>query len=101
MTAQTRLSAKGQVVIPKDVRDRLGLIEGTVFDVVERAGEVVLKLPTMHPKLSVDEVQAQIRDIFVYRGPPVSDAQIAAVGPRIAAEKYRRFVKRNAKNSAP
>ncbi|MEQ1639533.1 MAG: AbrB/MazE/SpoVT family DNA-binding domain-containing protein [Novosphingobium sp.] len=46
MTMQTRLSAKGQVVIPKDVRDRLGLTEGTVFDVIDRGNEVVLKRQT-------------------------------------------------------
>lgn len=76
MTAQTRLSAKGQVVIPKDVRDRLGLVEGTVFDVIERGGEVVLKLPQrVSPEAAAEAVASAVRDIqsfYRYDGPPLS-----------------------------
>jgi len=72
MNSQTKLSAKGQIVIPKDVRDRLGLTEGTVFDVIERGGEVVLRLPEQSVKLSVAEAQKRIRECFVYDGPPLT-----------------------------
>jgi AbrB family looped-hinge helix DNA binding protein len=94
MTAQTKLSAKGQVVIPKDVRDRLGLIEGTVFDVIERGDEVVLRIPNQRKRLTVEEAQARIRAIVNYSGPPLSDEDIAAAGPAAAAEKYADFVRR-------
>lgn len=90
MTSQTKLSAKGQIVIPKDVRDRLGLREGMTFDVIERGDEVVLKLPASRATLSVEEAQRRIRGIFTYSGPRISDEDIAAVGPRMAAESYRR-----------
>lgn len=93
MTAHTRMSAKGQVVIPKEVRDRLGLSEGTFLDVLERGNEVVLKVPCSTPKLSVEEAQRRIRKIFTYRGPRISDEEIASVGPRMAAERYRRLDK--------
>jgi AbrB family looped-hinge helix DNA binding protein len=76
MNAQTRLSAKGQVVIPKDVRDRLGLVEGTVFDVIERGGEVVLRFPAPGDARSgVEAVADAVREIqsfYRYDGPPVS-----------------------------
>lgn len=73
MTAQTKLSAKGQVVIPKDVRDRLGLAEGTVFDVIERGDEVVLK-PRLGswPGRSAADALREIQKIYRYDGPPLS-----------------------------
>lgn len=71
MTAQTRLSAKGQVVIPKDVRDRLGLTEGMVFDVIERGDEVVLKVPNRRKTVSLEEAEARIRKIYQHKGPPI------------------------------
>jgi len=38
----TTLSGKGQVVIPKEVRERLGLEPGERFTVVEKGNAVVL-----------------------------------------------------------
>ncbi len=48
MNAQTRVSAKGQVVIPKDVRDRLHWAPGTPLDVIEKAGSVTLTAREPH-----------------------------------------------------
>jgi AbrB family looped-hinge helix DNA binding protein len=39
---KTRVSERGQITIPKDVRDRLGLRAGQVLDVREEGGRVVL-----------------------------------------------------------
>jgi AbrB family looped-hinge helix DNA binding protein len=41
--ATTRLSSKGQVVIPEDVRQRLGLKAGDQFIVVAEGDVVILK----------------------------------------------------------
>lgn len=41
--ATTRLSSKGQVVIPEEIRQRLGLQEGTQFVVVGERDVVILK----------------------------------------------------------
>jgi AbrB family looped-hinge helix DNA binding protein len=41
--ATTRLSSKGQVVIPEEIRQRLGLKEGTQFVVVGERDVVILK----------------------------------------------------------
>ena len=48
--ATTRLSSKGQVVIPEQIRERLGLKAGAQFVVLGREGVVILKAitpPTM------------------------------------------------------
>lgn len=73
MTAHTKLSAKGQVVIPKDLRDRLGLTEGAVFDVIERGDEIVLK-PRSSARLGRTAADAlrEIQKIYRYDGPPLS-----------------------------
>ena len=94
MTAQTKLSAKGQVVIPKDVRDRLGLVEGTVFDVVERGGDVVLKLPANAKLISdADAVAAAVKEIqtfYRYDGPPVSLEDMDRAVADAVREKWTR-----------
>jgi AbrB family looped-hinge helix DNA binding protein len=41
--ATTRMSSKGQVVIPEEIRDRLGLKVGTQFVVVGNRDVVILK----------------------------------------------------------
>ena len=71
MTAHTKLSAKGQVVIPKDVRDRLGMTEGMVLDVIETDNCVILRRPAEKRKLSVQEAVARIQKIYRYEGPPI------------------------------
>ena len=42
--ATTRMSSKGQVVIPEDVRERLGLKPGAQFVVVGEGDVVILKV---------------------------------------------------------
>ncbi len=71
MTAQTRLSAKGQVVIPKDVRDRLGLTEGAVLDVIETGDGVILRKPPAEGKISATEAVKRLRKIIKWEGPPM------------------------------
>lgn len=41
--ATTQMSSKGQVVIPQEVRERLGLKAGSRFVVVAEAGVVIFK----------------------------------------------------------
>ncbi len=43
-TSTTTLSSKGQVVIPEEIRERLGLKPGTQFVVVADRDAVVLKV---------------------------------------------------------
>ena len=55
----TRMSSKGQVVIPEDIRKRLGLEAGTQFIVV--AGKDAIILKTISPP-SMDDFDSLIRE---------------------------------------
>ena len=71
MNARTKLSAKGQVVIPKDLRDRMGLTIGDAFEVISRGDELVLRRETKRKKLSFEEATTQLRELVKYNGPPI------------------------------
>ena len=73
MNAQTRVSAKGQIVIPKNVRDRLHWTQGQALDVIETPQGVLLQAPeTGKSGKSFEEITARIRARIKYDGPPVS-----------------------------
>jgi AbrB family looped-hinge helix DNA binding protein len=57
--ATTKMSSKGQVVIPEDIRKRLGLEAGSQFVVVAGKDAVILK--TISPP-SMDEFDGLIRE---------------------------------------
>ncbi|KPF76128.1 AbrB family transcriptional regulator [Blastomonas sp. AAP25] len=71
MNDVTRLSAQGQVLIPKDVRDRLKLAEGEIFDVLTRGEDIVLRRPSKAPRRSVEDVTRSLRAIYQHKGPPI------------------------------
>ena len=43
MQNATRITSKGQVTIPKHIRERQGIPTGTEFEVLERGDEIVLR----------------------------------------------------------
>ena len=80
--ATTRMSSKGQVVIPEEIRTRLGLTAGTQFVVIGDKGVVILKTLTA-PKMSdFDELTGQARRQARKAGLKRSD-----VAPAVKAEK--------------
>jgi AbrB family looped-hinge helix DNA binding protein len=72
MNANTTLSAKGQVVIPKDVRERLKLAPGDKLEVVERPDGVLLRKRRTKSGESFEAITERIGKITNYRGPPLS-----------------------------
>ncbi len=59
--ATTRLSSKGQVVIPQDVRDALGLETGTRFVVLFDGDIVILKRIDMPTRSEMLALLAKVR----------------------------------------
>jgi AbrB family looped-hinge helix DNA binding protein len=57
--AKTRLSTKGQIVLPSDIREALNWQPGTELQ-VERKGDVV----TLRAKVGLPEKNLQARDVF-------------------------------------
>lgn len=77
MGYEARLSTKGQLVLPKEVRDALAWSDGRVLEVVRNADSVTLRAkPVETAKESAETILARIRARNTYRGPPISDEQI-------------------------
>jgi AbrB family looped-hinge helix DNA binding protein len=71
MNAFTKLSAKGQVVVPKATRDRLGWSAGLDLEVVETGNAVTLRPRRSKTGLSVEQAVASFRRLYRHEGPPV------------------------------
>lgn len=75
MNMQSRISSKGQVVIPKDIRDRLRLEPGTPLEIIETADSVTFRRASPVRKLTFEEATARIRERIKYTGPRYSDQE--------------------------
>jgi AbrB family looped-hinge helix DNA binding protein len=62
----TRLSVKGQIVLPKALRDSKAWKPGTEFVVEERPEGVLLRPARLFPKKSIDELIGCLK----YKGKP-------------------------------
>lgn len=59
--ATTKMSSKGQVVIPEDIRKRLGLESGSQFVVIGEDDTVILKMISAPDMDQFDELIARAR----------------------------------------
>jgi AbrB family looped-hinge helix DNA binding protein len=75
---QSHVSSKGQVVIPKPLRDRLGLVEGSVVSFVEDAAGVRLEVVPATTPEAIRESLSRGAGLAGYRGPALSDETIRA-----------------------
>jgi AbrB family looped-hinge helix DNA binding protein len=87
MNAHTKLSAKGQVVIPKAVRDRLCWEEGAALEVVERGDGVLLRAaPSGRKRITMEEFSQRVPP---YKGRTVSLEDMDRAVLEEAARRYR------------
>jgi AbrB family looped-hinge helix DNA binding protein len=72
--AQTIISSRGQVTLPKAIRDKRRWKAGTRLTVEERPEGVLLKPVERMKKLTV----ADLRGILKYKGPPHTIEEMSA-----------------------
>lgn len=89
---KTRLSSKGQIVLPKVVRDEKGWKTGTELEVVSTPCGVEFRAseddkPRL-PRTSVDEVAGMLK----WTGPPAS---IEDLDRAVLKEARRRWIEKN------
>ncbi len=72
MNAITKMSEKGQVVVPAATRRRLGWDAGLDLEVIETEDSVTLRArPKPAKTLTVDQAVAAFKRLYQHEGPPV------------------------------
>jgi antitoxin PrlF len=79
--SQATVTSKGQITIPKEVRDELGIETGTKVWFVRTSMGYVIK-PANLPLM-------RLKGRFAYTGPPISEEEAEARWAAGLAEKYR------------
>lgn len=92
MNVRAKVSSKGQIVLPKAIRDAHGLEAGSELELIEDGENIILK-PIRSSKvvkrISIDEfLENRIR----YDGPPITDEMIRQA---IDEEAKRRWHAKN------
>lgn len=75
--ATTKMSSKGQIVIPEDIRERLGLKSGAQFVVVGEKDVVILKTITQPSMSEFDQLISEARKQAKKAGMKKSDITAA------------------------
>jgi AbrB family looped-hinge helix DNA binding protein len=89
MRATTKLSAKGQVVIPADVRRALGLSAGQTLRVTRTGGGVLLTPILRKSGRTTAELVAELRKIYQHEGPAATIEEMNQSIDRMFAERQR------------
>lgn len=85
-----RMSSKGQIVVPKEVRDAHGWKAGTEFEVIDKGGEVAIKpiekTDRRFPKVTAEAFLAMVPSID---RPFPTDEEMEQAILREAARRFR------------
>jgi AbrB family looped-hinge helix DNA binding protein len=84
--ATTKLSTKGQVILPKPIRDAHGWRAGTQFSVEEAPGGILLRPLKPFPPTRPEDVYGCLR----YRGKPKTIEEMDAGIARMVRERHAR-----------
>ena len=83
--AMTVVSTKGQVIIPKAIRERHGWRAGTELQIVERGDSIVIRAHQDVPRTTL----AEVLGCLPYRGPAKTIAQMDAAVAGLARRRGR------------
>lgn len=84
----TKLSSKGQIIIPKAVRDARGWGPGTTFEIEVTKDGVLLRPAKLFPPTNIDDVIGCLK----WHGPPKTIEEMDAA---VLAEAKRRWKRKN------
>ena len=84
----TTLSSKGQVVLPKALRDRHGWAPGTRLVVEDTPGGVILRQARLFPETKPEDVYGMLK----YNGPPKTIEEMDAALLEAVALDFARSV---------
>lgn len=92
MGYESRISTKGQLVVPKELRDRHGWKAGSRIEFVDRGGVIALRvIPEMRSDApTTDEVFARLAALNPYRGPRISDGEMNDIVQAAAVARYEK-----------
>lgn len=85
---RTRLSTKGQVILPKAVRERHGWTAGTVLEVEDGPNGVTLRPAPLFPPTRLEDVAGMLKSFYSGPSRTVEDMHAA-----IADEVLRRHAR--------
>ena len=85
MNMQTKLSAKGQIVIPKDVRDHLNLKPGTLFEVETGPLGIIKLRPLAHDNPFPRTTLADLAEIPAWEGTSKPTEEISGLSDAVLA----------------
>ena len=86
MATTTRLSTKGQVILPKDIRVSRALQPGAEFIVEDTSEGILLRPKSRFPRTTLDEVAGSLP----YKGKPKTLAQMRAAVKREVIRRHDR-----------
>jgi AbrB family looped-hinge helix DNA binding protein len=86
MNVRAKMSSKGQLVLPKAVRDEFGLVAGSEVDIETTSDKIVLRPRSGKQKARRVYTIEEVAGMLKYDGPPVSVRDM----DRAVEEMFRR-----------
>ena len=88
-----KVDSKGRIVLPQEVRERLGITPGTEVDVQEENGKAVVK-----PEDNPDEILERMEQLVAEASSNREETTSLSEGAEPIAQKHRDAVQRGAEN---